>query len=82
MRKASSRLGAKALECQGRYSEAIPLSERSLAILEKALGPDHRDVALALSNLAELYRIQGYYNVRVPWQALACRHAARLNLRK
>ena len=26
---------------QGRYVEAIPLAERSLAIMEKALGPDH-----------------------------------------
>ncbi len=27
----------------------------SLAIWEKALGPDHPDVALSLNNLAELY---------------------------
>jgi tetratricopeptide (TPR) repeat protein len=43
---------------QGRYSEAIPLAQRALAIQEKALGPDHPDVALSLNNLAELYRAQ------------------------
>ena len=30
---------------QGRYAEAEPLYKRSLAIREKALGPDHPDVA-------------------------------------
>ena len=40
---------------QGRYSEAIPLAQRTLAIVEKALGPNHPDVALALNNLANLY---------------------------
>ncbi|MGF1603877.1 MAG: tetratricopeptide repeat protein, partial [Thermosynechococcaceae cyanobacterium] len=30
---------------QGRYSEAIPIAQRSLSIWEKALGPDHPDVA-------------------------------------
>jgi uncharacterized membrane protein YccF (DUF307 family) len=28
---------------QGRYSEAIPLAQRALAIREKALRPDHPD---------------------------------------
>ena len=31
------------------------------AINEKALGTDHPDVATALTNLAELYRVQGRY---------------------
>ena len=46
---------------QGRYSEAIPLAQRALAIREKALGPDHSDVAASLNNLAEFYRVQGRY---------------------
>jgi CHAT domain-containing protein/Tfp pilus assembly protein PilF len=46
---------------RGRYSEAIPLAQRALAIGEKALGPDHPDVAASLNNLAEFYRIQGRY---------------------
>jgi hypothetical protein len=44
---------------QGRFAEAEPLHKRSLAISEKALGPAHANVALILSNLAELYRAQG-----------------------
>jgi hypothetical protein len=39
---------------EGRYAEAEPLYKRSLAIKEKAFGPDHPDVELSLSNLAEL----------------------------
>jgi len=31
----------------GRYSDAIPIAQRSLAIREKALGPDHPNVAVA-----------------------------------
>ena len=41
---------------QGRYADAEPLYKRALAIREKALGPDHPDVATSLNNLAELYR--------------------------
>ena len=41
---------------QGRYSEAIPLAERALAIREKTRGPDHPDVAASLNNLGALYR--------------------------
>jgi hypothetical protein len=37
------------------------LYKRSLAIYEKALGPDHPDVALGLNNLALLYKTQGRY---------------------
>ena len=40
---------------EGKYAEAIPLAERALEIREKALGPDHPDVATSLSNLAGLY---------------------------
>jgi CHAT domain-containing protein/Tfp pilus assembly protein PilF len=43
----------------GKYSEAIPLAQRLLAELEKAHGPDHREVAPALNNLAMLYGSQG-----------------------
>ena len=35
--------------------------KRALAIEEKALGPDHPDVAVALNNLADLYQAQGRY---------------------
>ena len=46
---------------QGRYSEAIPLAQRALAIREKTLGPDHPDVAQSLNLLANLYHAQGNY---------------------
>ena len=46
---------------QGRYADAEPLYKRSLAIYEKALGPDHPDVATSLNNLAALYDAQGRY---------------------
>jgi tetratricopeptide (TPR) repeat protein len=37
------------------------LYKRSLAFLEKELGPDHPNVATALNNLALLYKNQGRY---------------------
>ena len=43
---------------QGRLDEAGPLYDRSLAIREKALGPDHPHVATALNNRAALLRDQ------------------------
>jgi len=41
---------------QGQYAQAEPLYKRSLAIMEKALGPDHPDVATSLENMGALYR--------------------------
>ncbi|UFP94835.1 tetratricopeptide repeat protein [Gloeobacter morelensis] len=43
----------------GRYVEAQPLAEQALAIREKALGPEHPDVAKSLNNLAVLYWNRG-----------------------
>jgi tetratricopeptide (TPR) repeat protein len=40
---------------QGRFADAEPLFKRSLAIREKALGPNHPDVAASLRNLGILY---------------------------
>ena len=51
---------------QGKYAEAEPLYQRALKIDEKALGPDHPDVAIRLNNLAELYRAQGKYAAAEP----------------
>ena len=36
---------------QGKYAAAEPLYNRSLAIREKVLGPQHPDVATSLNNL-------------------------------
>ena len=43
---------------QGRYADAEPLYKRALAIREKALGPDHPDVATSLNNLASFTAIK------------------------
>jgi tetratricopeptide (TPR) repeat protein len=45
-------------KAEGHYAEAEPLYKRSLAIAEKALGPDHPDVGINLNNLAALYFVQ------------------------
>ncbi len=45
----------------GRYAEAHTFWEKALAIREKALGPEHPDVATSLNNLAALYYAQGQY---------------------
>ena len=44
-----------------------PLLNRALAIDERALGPEHPDVARNLSNLAMLYRVQGKYAEAEPF---------------
>jgi tetratricopeptide (TPR) repeat protein len=63
---------------RGRYSGAKPLLERSLAIREKTLGPEHLDLANSLNNLAELYYNQGQYAKAEPLfeRALAIREKA------
>ncbi len=43
-------------EAQGYYAEAEPLYQRSLAIMEKVLGPEHPSVATSLENYAALLR--------------------------
>jgi tetratricopeptide (TPR) repeat protein len=50
---------AELYRSQGNYAEAEPLYQRSLVIMEKALEPEHPDIALSLNNLAELYRAEG-----------------------
>ena len=46
------------LVMQGKYEEAGPLYDRSLAIREKVYGPDHPAVATALNNRAALLQKQ------------------------
>ena len=52
---------AELYRSQGKYAEAEPLYQSSLAIAEKALGKDHPDVAVSLNNLAGLNDTQGKY---------------------
>ncbi len=43
----------------GKYAVSEPLHQRALAIREKALGPEHPDVATSLENYADLLRKTG-----------------------
>lgn len=54
------------LHKEGKDEQALPLASRVLEIREKALGPDHKLVALALFNLGELYVAQRKYGAAEP----------------
>jgi tetratricopeptide (TPR) repeat protein len=60
------------------YAQAEPLLERALTIREKALGPEHSDVAKSLNNLANLCADRGQYARAEPLcrRALAIRRKA------
>src|SRR5580704_5978275 len=49
------------LSRQGHYVDATRLASEALVIREKALGPEHPDVAQSLNDLAGLYTNQGRY---------------------
>ena len=49
------------LSNEGKYREAISVAEKALAITEKALGPEHPDLATSLNELALLYETTGQY---------------------
>ncbi len=51
-----SRPPAGLYKTQGHYAEAEPLYQRALAIVEKALGPEHPHVATSLENYSALLR--------------------------
>lgn len=46
---------------EGKFQEAIPLAERSLALREQALGPRHPGVAESLNDLGVRYQAQVVY---------------------
>jgi len=46
---------ASSLRHDGKYQDAEVLYKRALAIAEKSFGPNHIDVALIITNLADLY---------------------------
>jgi len=62
----------------GKYADAIPLAQRSVAIRERTLGPNHPDLAGSLNLLAALYLGQGRYTDAEPLfqRALAIREKA------
>ena len=47
------------MQDQGKLEQAEEPQRRALAIDEKALGPDHPDVARDLNNLAGLLQVSG-----------------------
>lgn len=59
------------LDARALHAEAEPLYARALAIVEKALGPEHPNVAMSLNNLAELHRVKGAYARAEPLYARA-----------
>ena len=68
---------------QSRLADAEALSQRALAIEEKALGPNHPEVAKVLANLARIREQQGRFadsEVLVK-RALKERRAARVQSR-
>ena len=52
---------ANKLQSEGKYGDAATIWQQILAIIVKALGPDHLDVARSLSELAVLLQKQGQY---------------------
>jgi tetratricopeptide (TPR) repeat protein len=66
------------LDDRARFSDAEPLYERALAILERVLGPEHPEVGTCLNNLATFYHKQGKYARAEPLyqRALAIRENA------
>jgi CHAT domain-containing protein/tetratricopeptide (TPR) repeat protein len=69
---------ADQLNQQGNYNKALVLFERSLAIKQKALGPDHPDTAKSLNELGACYESIGDYAKALSnyEQALAIREKA------
>ncbi|MGA0040359.1 MAG: tetratricopeptide repeat protein [Pirellulales bacterium] len=55
------RQSGRALEDQQKYDQAEQLFREALAISEKSYGPDHRETATCLDNLATCLRKQGRY---------------------
>ncbi len=51
---------------EGKFQEALPVAERSLALREKALGAMHPDLVNSLNNLAALYRALSAYDKAAP----------------
>ena len=61
IRLKNTRRSGRALEAEQRYAEAEHLFREALAISERAYGPEHRETATCLDNLATCLRKQGRY---------------------
>ncbi len=67
-REEARRLNQQAVELYqaGRYPEALSLAQRALELDEKALGPEHPDIAVSLGNLAGIYKASGAFEKALP----------------
>jgi tetratricopeptide (TPR) repeat protein len=65
----------KELYRAGKYTEALPLAQKSLALREKEFGPDDANVAMPLNDLGTIHYNLGQYAVAEPLykRALAIR---------
>ncbi len=57
---------AAAYQDAGRFTEAIPLFEQTLAARERALGPSHPDTLASQHHLAAAYRDAGRFTEAIP----------------
>ena len=66
--ESAKELNARASELfdQGHFEEALPVLERSLAIFEESLGPDHPNTGICLSNLAQLHQAMDSHDRALP----------------
>jgi tetratricopeptide (TPR) repeat protein len=62
---------ARVYYTQGQYAKAEPLFQRALAILEKALGPEHPAVVTSLENYAFFLRNMGRSEEAAPLETRA-----------
>lgn len=56
----------KELYRAGKYTDALPLAQKSLALLEKQFGPDDAHLAMALNDLGTIHYNLGQYAVAEP----------------
>src|SRR5262245_45556027 len=49
------------LQDQGKYTDAIPIAERYVALARQKYGEEHTEFATAIAWLASVYRAQGRY---------------------
>src|SRR3954467_8937799 len=57
----------KELYRAGKYVEALPLAQKSLALREKEFGPDDANVAMPLNDLGTIHYNLGQYAVAEPF---------------
>ncbi len=62
----------------GEYNAGIAVAVRALVLAEATVGPNHLDVATSLTNVADLFRVQGRYAKAEPLYKCALKIRERL----